>query len=121
MRLLTRLKENGAIRFAIAPCHLHRATHHQETHMGEIIKLTSSPDHKPRVKGVHKDSSLTCIKTSAPDVFVKVIISNKEEQELYLGDDIAVPKGANLSIRLFRKNRGDNPYSAELDLSPVAG
>jgi hypothetical protein len=88
--------------------------------MGEIIKLTSTLDHKPRVKGVQKDSSLTCTKTSAPDVFVRVIISNKEQQELYIGDNIAVPKGGNLSIRLFRKNPGDNPYSAELDLSPVA-
>ena len=88
--------------------------------MGEIIRLASTPGHKPLVKGVHKQSSLTCTKTSAPDVFVRVIISNKEEQELFLGDNIVVPSGGNLSIRLFRKNTGDHPYSAELDLSPLA-
>jgi len=87
--------------------------------MGEIIKLASTPGHKPLVKGVHKASALTCTETSAPDVFVRVIISNKEQQELYRGDDIVVPTASNLSIRLFRKNTGDDPYSAELDLSPV--
>ena len=88
--------------------------------MGEIIKLSSSPNHTPLVKGVLKDSLLTCAKTSAPDVFVRVIISNKEEQELFFGDNIAVLKGGNLSIRLFRKNATNDPYSAELDLTPAA-
>ena len=89
--------------------------------MGEIIRLASTPEHRPIVKGVHKASSLACTQTSAPDVFVRVVISSKEEQELHRGDDIVVPAGGNLTIRLFRRNVGNQPYSAELDLSPVAG
>jgi len=36
--------------------------------MGETIKLDSA--HRAAVRGIAKDSILTCSKTSAPDVFV---------------------------------------------------
>ena len=85
--------------------------------MGKTIKLDSA--HRAAVRGIAKDSILTCSKTSAPDVFVNGIISNKEGHSLFAGDSMAVPKTSTLSLRIFRSHAGDESFSAELDLSAI--
>src|SRR2546422_9332836 len=85
--------------------------------MGETIKLDSA--HRAAVRGIAKDSILTCSKTSAPDVFVNGIISNKEGHFLFAGDSMAVPKKSTLSLRIFWRHAGDESISGGLDLSAV--
>src|SRR2546430_17177817 len=58
--------------------------------MGETIKLDSA--HRAAVRGIAKDSILTCSKTSAPEVIVNGIISNKEGHFLFAGDSMAAPQ-----------------------------
>jgi hypothetical protein len=86
--------------------------------MRETIKLDSN--HRAAARGIAKDSILTCSKTSAPDVFVNGIISNKEGHALFAGDSMAVPKVSTLSLRIFRNHASDELFSAELDLSPIS-
>lgn len=85
--------------------------------MGDIIKLDSN--HKSNTKAVVKDSVLTCTKTSAPDVYVTGIAANKEEHTLHVGESMIVPKLSTLIVRIFRVSSKDEPFSAELDLSPI--
>jgi hypothetical protein len=87
--------------------------------MGEVIKLDSK-SHRAAVRAIAKDSILTCSNTSAPDVFVNGIISNKEGHSLFAGDSMAVPKVSTLSLRIFRSHASDELFSAELDLSPIS-
>jgi hypothetical protein len=86
--------------------------------MADTIKLDSS--HRSTTRAVVKDSVLTCTTTSAADVTVKGIVSNNEEHELHLAESMIVPKLSTLIVRLFRASGTDEPFSAELDLSPVA-
>jgi hypothetical protein len=59
--------------------------------MGTTIRLDSK-DRKSTTTAVIKDSVLTCSKTSAPDVYVTGIVSNKEEHKLSAGESMVVPK-----------------------------
>jgi hypothetical protein len=88
--------------------------------MSETIVLTS--DHRVVVRGITKDSSVLCSITSASDVFVHVI-TDADTAELFQGDGTVVPKLTSTQFRLFRKNPGDDPFSATVvvtDLPPSA-
>ena len=76
--------------------------------MSETIVLTS--DHREVVRGITKDSSVLCSITSAPDVYIHVITDSTVE--LFQGDGTVVPKMTSTRFHLFRKNPGDDPFSA---------
>jgi hypothetical protein len=84
--------------------------------MGETINLDQ--DHREVVRGAAKDSIVTCIKTSAPDVYVAAI-GVKETDELHQGDSTAFPKISRLKFHLFRTKVGDDPFSATIDITPI--
>lgn len=84
--------------------------------MGETINLDQ--DHREVVRGAAKDSIVTCIKTSAPDVYVAAV-SPKETDELHQGDSTAFPKITRLKLHLFRTKMGDDPFSATIDITAV--
>jgi hypothetical protein len=77
--------------------------------MSETIVLKS--DHPEVVRGIVKDSSVLCSATSAPDVYIHVI-TPKDTAELFKGDGTVIPKMTETRFRVFRKNPGDDPFSA---------
>lgn len=88
--------------------------------MSETIVLSN--DHRVVVRGITKDSSVLCSDTSAPDVFIHVITAS-DTAELFKGDGTVVPKMTSTTFRVFRKNPGDDPFSATVavtDLPPSA-
>jgi hypothetical protein len=79
--------------------------------MSETIVLDR--DHRQVVRGIARDSSVLCSATSAPDVYVHVITA-KDTAELYKGDGTVIPKMTRTRFYLFRKNPGDDPFSASV-------
>ena len=77
--------------------------------MSETIVLKN--DHPEVVRGLVKDSSVLCSDTSAPDVFIHVITAS-DTAELFKGDGTVIPKMTRTRFRVFRKNPGDDPFSA---------
>ncbi len=77
--------------------------------MSETIVLHN--DHPEVVRGIVKDSSVLCSETSAPDVFIHVITPS-DTAELFQGDGTVIPKMTKARFHLFRKNPGDDPFSA---------
>jgi hypothetical protein len=77
--------------------------------MSETIVLDS--DHREVVRGIVKDSSVLCSSTSAPDVYVHVITA-KDTAELFKGDGTVIPKMTRTRFHVFRKNSGNDPFSA---------
>lgn len=86
--------------------------------MGEKIVLDDAI--RQIAKAVTKDSVVTCIKTSAPDVYVHVI-TPKWTSTIYAGDSVPAEKMVPLRLYVFRAN-GVVPFSAsaEIDISPAA-
>jgi hypothetical protein len=84
--------------------------------MGETINLDQ--DHLEVVRGAAKDSIVTCIKTSAPDVYVRAV-SPKDTVDLHQGDSTAFPKITRLRFHLFRTESGADPFSANIDITAV--
>jgi hypothetical protein len=82
----------------------------------EKLKL-SSKSNRHVVKAVTADSTLTCAKTSHPDVYVNGILAG-EQHSLYLGDSMYVPKGT-LTIWVFRVSPDPAEFWAELELKAV--
>jgi hypothetical protein len=83
--------------------------------MSETIVLTS--DHREVVRGITKDSSVLCSITSAPDVYIHVITDSTVE--LFQGDGTVVPKMTSTRFHLFRKNPGDDPFSATVAVTDL--
>jgi hypothetical protein len=77
--------------------------------MTETINLDSG--HREVVRGIAKDSSVLCSITSAPDVYVHVITA-KDTAELFKGDGTVIPKMTRTRFHVFRKNPGDDAFSA---------
>lgn len=65
------------------------------------------------------DSRLTCVRTSAPDVYARGMLPNAR-RELRPSESMAIKGGSRLAIRLLRTRRVDEPFSMELSLSPQA-
>ena len=84
--------------------------------MSETITLDS--DHREVVRGIVKDSSVLCSTTSAPDVYVHVITA-KDTAELYKGDGTVIPKMTRTRFHLFRKNPGNDPFSATVAVTDL--
>jgi hypothetical protein len=76
--------------------------------MSETIVLDSN--HRKVVRGIVKDCFVLCSTTSAPDVYVHVITD--ETTELYMGDSTVLAKMTSAQFYVFRKNSGDDPFSA---------
>lgn len=77
--------------------------------MSETITLNQ--DNREVVRGLAKDSSATCSATSAPDVYVHVITKD-DTAELHKGDGTVIPKMTRTRFHIFRKNAGNDPFSA---------
>ena len=84
--------------------------------MSETIVITS--DNREVKRGIVKDSSVLCSATSAPDVYVHVIAGG-EVAELFKGDGSVIPKMTSTRIHLFRKNPGDDPFSATVVITDL--
>ena len=85
---------------------------------GQTIKLDQ--DRRSFVTAVDEDSHLTCVKTSAPDVYTRGVLKD-EQHDLRPGESMIVKGGSTVTVRLFRTNSGDEPFSAELSLAPKGG
>lgn len=83
--------------------------------MAAKIKLNSKTGQHV-TKAVTADSTLTCVKTSHPDVYVNA--SQAQTITLAAGDSMFFVKGT-VSMWVFRKNGGTEEFSAELDLAAV--
>lgn len=88
--------------------------------MSETIVLKS--DHPEVVRGIVKDSSVLCSATSASDVFIHVITPS-DTAELFQGDGTVIAKMSKARFRVFRKNAGDDPFSATVVVTdlPTSG
>jgi hypothetical protein len=84
--------------------------------MSETIVLKN--DHPEVVRGLVKDSSVLCSDTSAPDVFIHVITAS-DTAELFKGDGTVIPKMTRTRFRVFRKNPGDDPFSATVAVTDL--
>lgn len=84
--------------------------------MSDTIKLDQ--DHRVVVRGIAKDSSVTCTDTSAPDVYVHVITA-KDTAELHKGDGTVIPKMTRTTIRLFRVDPSNAPFSATVVITDL--
>jgi hypothetical protein len=82
--------------------------------MSEIITITQ--DNLEVSRGLGKDSIITCTKTSAPDVYVAAITPD-DTTYLRAGDSTAEPRLTRIRFHLFRKNAGDGPFSAVIDIA----
>ena len=80
------------------------------------VTINLDQDHRSTVRAVEADSTLTCTKTSAPDVYTRGILKD-EQHDLLPGESMMVKAGSTLTVRLFRKNPGDAPFSGELTLA----
>jgi hypothetical protein len=83
--------------------------------MSETIVLDSG--HRKVVRGIVTDSSVLCSSTSAPDVYVHVITD--VTTELYMGDGMVIPKMTSAQFYVFRKNTGNDPFSATVVVTDV--
>ena len=70
------------------------------------------------VKAVTQDSTLTCTKTSHPDVYVNALTADGTHS-LQPGDTSFVPKGT-LTVWVYRKLGGTDAFWAKLDLTTVS-
>lgn len=86
--------------------------------MSEIIQIDQ--DHREVVRGLVKDSSVICSDTSAPDVYVH-IITKDDTAELFKGDGTVVPKMTRTRFHVFRKNPGNDPFSATVTVTDLPG
>ncbi|MBR0714556.1 hypothetical protein [Bradyrhizobium liaoningense] len=84
--------------------------------MSEIIQIDQ--DHREVVRGLVKDSSVICSDTSAPDVFVH-IITKDDTAELFKGDGTVVPKMTRTRFHVFRRNPGNDPFSATVTVTDL--
>jgi len=84
--------------------------------MSETIALDIA--HREVVRGIVKDSSVLCTVTSAPDVYVHVI-TKEDTAELYKGDGTIIPKMTRTRFYVFRKNPGDEPFSATVTVTDL--
>ena len=84
--------------------------------MSETIDLDQ--DHRQVVRGLVKASSVTCSTTSAADVYVHVITKD-DTAELFKGDGTVIPKMTRTRFYVFRKNPGDAPFSATVDVTDL--
>jgi hypothetical protein len=87
--------------------------------MSETIVLVSNQHEVAR--GIVKDSSVLCSITSAQDVYVHVITA-KGTAELFKGDGTVIPKMTPTRFHVFRKDQGNDPFSATVvvtDLPPA--
>jgi hypothetical protein len=82
--------------------------------MSETITITQ--DNREVSRGLGKDSIITCTKTSAPDVYVAAV-TPKDTTDLRAGDSTAEPRLTRVKFHLFRKNAGDGPFSAVIDIT----
>ena len=85
-----------------------------------MAEIKLDQDNREVAQAITKDSVVTCIKTSAKDVYVKSIIFNVATTTLFEGDSSFADKGHTLRVHLFRKNPGNAPFSATVDVSPVS-
>jgi hypothetical protein len=67
------------------------------------------------IKAVTQDSTLTCTKTSHPEVYVSAM-TDKGQHSLQTGDSKFVEKGT-LTLWVFRKTGGTDEFWAQLDLT----
>jgi len=83
--------------------------------MPEMITLTQ--DKLEVVRGLVQDSVLTCVKLSAPDVYVAVI-TPKDTTNLLSDDDSTVePRLTRVRLHLFRRNVDEHgPFSATINI-----
>jgi hypothetical protein len=84
--------------------------------MSETIVLDSN--HRKVVRGIVTDSSVLCSTTSAPDVYVHVITA-ADTTELYMGDGMVIPKMTSTQFYVFRKNTGNDPFSATVVVTDI--
>jgi hypothetical protein len=84
------------------------------------VTINLDQDHRSTVRAVDADSTLTCTKTSAGDVYTRGILKD-EQHELRPGESMIVKAGSTLTVRLFRTNQGNDPFSAELSLTSKGG
>ena len=82
--------------------------------MTETITITK--DNPEVSRGLGKDSIITCTRTSAPDVYVAAI-TPKDTTELHAGDSTAEARLTRVRLHVFRKNTGDSPFSAVIDIT----
>lgn len=77
----------------------------------------SSSGRQHAIQAVPVDSILTCLSTSAPDVYVGGVTSGSPVHNLSAGDSMLALVGT-VSVYLFRKSRTEGAFSAQLELSP---
>jgi hypothetical protein len=80
------------------------------------VTINLDQNHRSTVRAVEADSILTCIKTSAADVYTRGVLKD-EQHDLRPGESMIVKGGSTVTVRLFRTNQGDAPFSAELTLA----
>jgi hypothetical protein len=80
------------------------------------VTINLNQDHRSTVRAVESDSTLTCTKTSAADAYTRGILKD-EQHDLLPGESMIEKAGSTVTVRLFRKNPGDAPFSAELTLT----
>ncbi len=83
--------------------------------MAETITLNSKTG-QHLTKAVTADSTLTCVKTSHPDVYVNA--SQTSTIPLAAGDSTFLAKGT-VSMWVFRKMGGNEEFWAQLELKAV--
>jgi hypothetical protein len=86
------------------------------------LSETISLDQNKReiVRGIRRDSTIKCTKTSAPDVFIKTIDQqNKTSTILHVDDSSVLTKLSSIRIHLFRDNSGNAPFSAEFQIAEI--
>jgi hypothetical protein len=84
----------------------------------DIIHLDSRVS-QSSTRAVVTASTLKCTATSAPDVYahaIWVVPGDVRQFTLHQGDGIFVPAGSTLTIWIFRKMPGDNPWTADFEL-----
>jgi hypothetical protein len=79
------------------------------------VTITLDQNHRSTARAVEADSTLTCTKTSADDVYTRGVLKD-EQHDLRLGESMIVKGGSTVTVRLFRTDQGDAPFSAELSL-----
>jgi hypothetical protein len=85
--------------------------------MGEQIILNQ--DNREVVRGAAKDSLITVVKVSAPDVYVNAIDPKDTTTLRNVGDSAPFPKMTRMRLHIFRILPGNDPFSAKLDISPI--
>jgi hypothetical protein len=60
------------------------------------------------------------LKRARPTVYTRGILKD-EQHDLLPGESMIVKGGTTITVRLFRRNPGDTPFSAELTLASKGG